>query len=81
MKERFTRSRNGYSIEEVNKFVDEMTEAYSSILEKLKMKEEEIIKLKKMVSDDSANEVYNSLIESEKLKRKAHNLVISKLDD
>lgn len=81
MKERFTRTRNGYSIEEVNRFVDEMTYAYSDILEKLKQKDEEISKLKSMLKDDDATRVYSSLVESEKLKRKAHNLVISKLDD
>lgn len=81
MKERFTRSRDGYSIEEVNKFVDEMTEAYSNILIKLKNQEQELTKLKKLVNNEEANKVYESLVESEKLKRKAHNIVISKLDE
>lgn len=81
MKERFTRSRDGYSIEEVNKFVDEMTEAYSNILNKLKSQEKELAKLKDMVNNQEANTVYKSLVESEKLKRKAHNIVISKLDE
>ena len=81
MKERFSRARNGYSIEEVNRFVDEMTYAYSDILEKLKAKDEEIAKLKDMLKDNEATKVYSSLIESEKLKRKVHNIVISKLDE
>ena len=81
MKERFTRSKDGYSIEEVNKFVDEMTEAYSNILNKLKKQEQEMSKLKKLVSSEEANKVYESLVESERLKRKAHNIVISKLDE
>ena len=81
MKERFTRSKDGYSIEEVNKFVDEMTEAYSNILNKLKKQEQEMSKLRELVGSEEAKKVYESLVESERLKRKAHNIVISKLDE
>ena len=81
MKDRFTRSRDGYSIEEVNRFVDEMTDAYEKILEKLKKQQEELASLRKLTGGSEASEVYESLIESEKLKRKAHNIVISKLDE
>lgn len=81
MKDRFTRSRDGYSIEEVNRFVDEMTDAYEKILEKLKKQQEELASLRKLTGGSEASEVYKSLIESEKLKRKAHNIVISKLDE
>lgn len=43
--ERFNSSFKGYNIDEVNKFVDEMTREYSAIIGKLKNKDEEIARL------------------------------------
>lgn len=40
--EKFNSSFRGYNIKEVNKFVDEMTREYTSMLDKLKKKDEEI---------------------------------------
>ena len=44
--ERFSRTFNGYNIEEVNDFVDEMTKKYEELLNKLHSKEKEIDSLK-----------------------------------
>lgn len=43
--ERFNSSFRGYNIDDVNKFVDEMTKEYGAIIDKLKSKDEEIRKL------------------------------------
>ena len=40
--EKFNSSFRGYNIKEVNKFVDDMTREYTSMLDKLKKKDEEI---------------------------------------
>ena len=44
--EKFNSSLKGYNVREVNRFVDEMTSEYASMLEKLKSKDAEIISLK-----------------------------------
>lgn len=44
--EKFNSSLKGYNVREVNRFVDEMTREYASMLEKLKSKDAEIISLK-----------------------------------
>lgn len=49
--ERFSSSFKGYNISEVNKFVDEMTNEYSSIITKLRAKDAEIERLKKENAD------------------------------
>lgn len=43
--EKFNSSLNGYNIEEVNKFVDDMTREYGAIIDKLRIKDETIRKL------------------------------------
>lgn len=49
--ERFSSSFKGYNISEVNKFVDEMTQEYSSIITKLRSKDAEIERLKSEIAD------------------------------
>lgn len=49
--EKFSSSFKGYNISEVNKFVDEMTNEYSSIITKLRAKDAEIERLKNEISD------------------------------
>jgi len=49
--ERFNSSFKGYNIEEVNRFVDEMTREYSGIIDKLKSKDTEIDQLKREIRD------------------------------
>lgn len=49
--ERFNSSFRGYNIEQVNKFVDEMTKEYASIIEKLKDKDREISSLNSQIKD------------------------------
>ena len=44
--ERFSSSIKGYNVNEVNKFVDDTLKEYTSMLEKLKSKDAEIISLK-----------------------------------
>ena len=44
--ERFSSSIKGYNVNEVNKFVDDALKEYTSMLEKLKSKDAEIISLK-----------------------------------
>ena len=46
--ERFSSSLKGYNINEVNRFVDEMTREYSSIIDKLRSRDAEIEKLKRL---------------------------------
>lgn len=62
--ERFNSSFKGYNIEEVNRFVDEMTREYSSIIEKLRAKDTEIASLKR---------------ENEELRTKASNNTLGNL--
>ena len=44
--DKFSKSFNGYNIEEVNAFIDEMTINYESLLNRLNEKEKEITVLK-----------------------------------
>lgn len=55
--ERFNSSLNGYNISEVNKFVDEMTREYGSIIDKLRAKDIEIERLRSEIKalEEKAN--------------------------
>lgn len=74
----FSRSKDGYNIEEVNKFVDEMVDAYSNVLDKLKKKDEEIESLNKKLNEsdkiienakDNASLIVNeALLEAKKIE-------------
>jgi len=73
--ERFNSSLNGYNIEEVNKFVDDMTREYGAIIDKLRKKDLEIDRLKRENSDlqrkvdsNSIGSIYNA---SEEISRMA----------
>ncbi len=83
--ERFNSSLNGYNIEEVNKFVDDMTREYGSIIDKLRSKDAEIEQLKKEMAilEERANKnmlgnIYSS---SEEITRLAKNEARSIIDD
>ncbi len=65
--EKFNSSFRGYNIKEVNNFVDEMTREYTSMLDKLKKKDEEIQSLnlelkkyKEMESSIGRASIYSS---------------------
>lgn len=49
--ERFNSSIKGYNIQEVNKFVDDMTREYGAIIDKLRAKDAEIERLKREIQD------------------------------
>ncbi len=73
--ERFNSSFKGYNIDEVNKFVDDMTREYGAIIDKLRKKDLEIDRLKRENSDlqrkvdsNSIGSIYNS---SEEISRMA----------
>ena len=73
--ERFNSSFKGYNIDEVNKFVDDMTREYGAIIDKLRKKDLEIDRLKRENSDlqrkvdsNSIGSMYNS---SEEISRMA----------
>ncbi len=83
--ERFSSSFKGYNIEEVNRFVDEMTKEYSSIIDKLKSKDYEIAELKRKVEDlekkansNSLGTIYNG---GEEITRLAKNEARMIIDD
>ena len=64
--ERFNSSFKGYNIQEVNKFVDEMTREYGAIINKLRTKDAEIERLKaeirdldKKINSNSIGNLYN----------------------
>jgi cell division initiation protein len=59
--ERFNSSFKGYNINEVNQFVDEMTREYSSIIDKLKQKDAEILRLTREIEDLKQRESKNSI--------------------
>lgn len=48
---KFNYSPNGYNVDEVNKFLDDVIKQVERILESNKQKEEEIISLKKQIQD------------------------------
>lgn len=73
--ERFNSSFKGYNIDEVNKFVDDMTREYGAIIDKLRKKDLEIDRLKRensvlqrKVDSNSIGSIYNS---SEEISRMA----------
>ncbi|MCI8498674.1 MAG: septum formation initiator [Bacilli bacterium] len=73
--ERFNSSFKGYNIDEVNKFVDDMTREYGAIIDKLRKKDLEIDRLKRENSDlqrkvdsNSIGSIYNA---SEEISRMA----------
>jgi len=83
--ERFSSSFKGYNIDEVNRFVDEMTKEYSSIIDKLKSKDYEIAELKRKVEDlerksnsNSLGTIYNG---GEEITRLAKNEARMIIDD
>ena len=83
--ERFNSSFKGYNIEEVNKFVDEMTREYGSIIDKLKSKDTEIDRLKSeianlkaKVNNNNLGEIYSS---SEEISRLAKYEARTIIDD
>lgn len=59
--ERFNSSFKGYNIDEVNKFVDEMTKEYEAIIDKLRIKDAEIDRLKRETEDLKTKATNNSL--------------------
>lgn len=81
--ERFSSSFKGYNIEEVNRFVDEMTREYSSIIDKLKAKDVEIAslkreneELKKKVESNSLGHLYSANEEITRLaKQEARGII------
>lgn len=83
--ERFNSSLNGYNIQEVNKFVDDMTREYGSIIDKLKSRDAEIEQLKREITllEEKANKnmlgnIYSS---SEEITRLAKNEARTIIDD
>lgn len=83
--ERFNSSLNGYNIQEVNKFVDDMTREYGSIIDKLKSRDAEIERLKREITllEEKANKnmlgnIYSS---SEEITRLAKNEARTIIDD
>lgn len=81
--ERFSSSFKGYNINEVNKFVDEMTNEYSSIINKLKAKDVEIERLKnentdlqRRLNNNNLGSIYSSSTEITGLARnEAKNII------
>jgi len=59
--DKFNKAFNGYNIEEVNAFIDEMTINYENLLNKLKEKEIEISSLKEKLdnNDNYSNNSFN----------------------
>lgn len=81
--ERFNSSFKGYNIEEVNKFVDEITREYGSIIDKLKAKdatianlEHEIEKLKANSREDSIGRIYSANNELSRLAKEEARMII-----
>ena len=67
--DKFSKSFNGYNIEEVNAFIDEMTINYESLLNRLNEKEKEITALKeKLNNSDSYDNSLFSINKKESLK-------------
>lgn len=83
--ERFSNAFKGYNIEEVNKFVDEMTKEYGSIITKLKAKDAEIERLKnentelqRKINNNSLGSIYNG---GQEITRLAQNEAKTIIDD
>ncbi len=81
--ERFNSSFKGYNIEEVNRFVDEITREYGSIIDKLKAKdatianlEHEIEKLKANSREDSISRIYSANNELSRLAKEEARMII-----
>lgn len=81
--ERFNSSFKGYNIEEVNRFVDEMTREYSSIIDKLKARDSEIAALKReneelksKINTNSLGNLYSANEEITRLAKQEARMVI-----
>lgn len=59
--ERFNSSFKGYNIDEVNRFVDEMTKKYGDIINKLRAKDVEIERLKREIEELKSSSNKNGL--------------------
>lgn len=83
--ERFNSSFKGYNIQEVNRFVDDMTREYSSIVEKLKSKDSEIDRLKSELKEVKEKLEKSSVVSiygvNEELSRMAKNEARNIIDD
>ncbi len=83
--ERFNSSFKGYNIEEVNRFVDEMTREYSAIIDKLKAKDAEIERLKREIEElnkkATANSLGNLYSANEEITKLARNEARMIIDD
>ncbi len=83
--ERFNSSFKGYNIEEVNRFVDEMTREYSAIIDKLKAKDVEIERLKREIEElnkkATANSLGNLYSANEEITKLARNEARMIIDD
>lgn len=83
--EKFNSSFKGYNIDEVNRFVDEMTREYGSIIDKLRSKDAEIERLKEKVarleSDANKNSIGNIYGANEEITRLAKYEARSIIDD
>lgn len=67
--DKFNKAFNGYNIEEVNAFIDEMTMNYENLLNRLEEKEREISSLKeKLNNNESIDNNLFSFNKSENLK-------------
>lgn len=58
--DKFNLSYNGYNIEEVNAFIDEMSSNYESLLKKLRSKEQEVEQLKEKLNGINSVPLTNS---------------------
>lgn len=83
--ERFSSSLKGYNIDEVNRFVDEMTKEYGAIIDKLRAKDAEIERLKGEIKkletkarNDNLGNIYSS---SEEISRLAKYEARTIIDD
>ena len=81
--ERFNSSFKGYNIHEVNRFVDDMTREYSSVIEKLKFKDSEIERLKSEIKElkdklekNSVVSLYNANEEMTRISRNEARMII-----
>lgn len=83
--EKFNSSFKGYNIDEVNRFVDEMTREYGSIIDKLRSKDAEIERLKEKVArlenDANKNSMGNIYGANEEITRLAKYEARTIIDD
>lgn len=83
--ERFNSSFKGYNIDEVNRFVDEMTREYGAIIDKLRAKDAEISRLKReneeLRTASQKNSIGNLYSSSEEITRLAKYEARTIIDD